>query len=540
MKKVVIVIIILAIVGLAVWRVGAIMKTRSQARIVTEELPISVEVQTVKRGMIQNELAFVGNIIADAEVTVFPKTMGRIEKMMVDEGSNVTKGAVLAKLEDKELSLRVRQAEVGLDTAKTAYSQAKALAEVRTKSQVAQAEAGLLGAEASLKQVQDIAKTRVSSQLDQAQASLDALKTNLKKIKDGARPEEKKQVEATVQQARAGMENAQADLDRIEKLYNDGAVSKQTLDAARTRTTVANAQFDMASQQLKLVETGARAEDIQAMELQIKAAGSGLEIARSMSDSKSWEQDIEMAKSRYNQAKSALEVAQSFEKAKSWEAEIAGAEAGVKQAETMVALAKEALGYATVTAPISGTISKSNLDTGGMASPAMPIFTIVNANNVKAVIDVPEANLTKISLNKKAFVSTVNLSEPLDGQITLISPVIKPMTRTATVEISIDNSAHKLKPGAFARVTIPLDVSKDTTIVSRSAVLEEKGKDSANGKYLFVVENDKAIRRKVEVGLTQGDILEILSGVQAGEKVVISGQNLLKDSGKVKITGVIE
>lgn len=540
MKKALIVIVILAIVGLAVWRVGVVFKARAQAAKVTEEPAISVEIETVKLGSIQNELSFVGNIVADAEVTVFPKTQGKIEKIMVEVGKNVSKGSVLAKIEDKELSLRVRQAEVALDTAKTGYAQAKALSEVKIKSQVAQAEAGLLGADASLKQVRDIAKTRVSSQLDQAEASLLALKTNLKKIKDGARPEEIKQIESLVEQAKANKENADADLDRIEKLYEEGAISKQTLDGAKTRSTVASSQYEASKQQLKLAETGARAEDIQAMELQIRAAEAGLELARSSSESKSWEQDIEMAQSRYDQAKAGVEAAKAFEKAKSWEAEISAAEAGVKQAETALELAKEALSYATVTAPISGTISKRNFDTGSMASPAMPIFTIVNANNVKAEVSVPEASLNRISTNDKAFITASGLSDKIEGQITLISPVVNPMSRTASVEISIDNSSRKLKPGMFVHINIPLDVRSDTVVVRRSAVLEEKKDDSNIEKYLFVIENNVAKKRIVEIGLTQGDNLEVLSGITPGEKIVVSGQSLLKDNGKVTVVGTLE
>jgi RND family efflux transporter MFP subunit len=537
MKKLLVVIIILALVGIGVWRVSAILKARAQSAKLQEKLPTAVEVEVAKLGTIQEELSLVGNIVADSEVTVFPKTMGKIEQQSVKVGSNVSKGNIMAKLEDKELTLRVKQAEVMLDTARTGYNQAKALAEVRVKSQVAQAEAGLVGADAALKQVQDIAKTRVSSQLDQAQSGLDALKTNLKKIKDGARPEEKKQIESMVQQAKANMDNAQADLDRMEKLFKDGVVSKQTLDGARTRTTVANSQYDAASQQLKLIEIGARPEDIQAMELQIKASESGLTIAKSMSDSKSWEQDIEMVKSRYDQAKAMLDSAKSLVGAKSWEAEIAGAEAGVKQAETGLALAKEALSYATVTAPISGTVSKRNLDTGSMANPAMPMFTIVSMNIVKAVVEVPEANLSGLPLNENISVTVTGITEPVKGQITLVSPVVKPTSRTATVEITIDNSSRSLKPGAFARVNIPLKINNNVVLVGRSAIIDDRESKEPGSKYAFIVDKNKIIRRKVEIGIAQGDTIEVVSGIQAGEKVVIAGQNLVKDGEIIKVSG---
>jgi len=536
MKKLLVIVIILAVLGLGAWRVSVVFKTRAEASKVKEKQPLAVETEVAKLGTIQEELSLVGNIVADSEVIVFPKIPGKVEKIAVEVGSNVSKGNVMAKIEDTEFALHVKQAEVALDTARTAYNQAKALAEVRVKSQVAQAEAGLVGAEASLKQIQDVAETRVSSQLDQAQAGLDALKTNLKKIKDGARPEEKKQIEAMVQQAKANMDNAQVDLERMKKLYDDRAISKQTLDGAETRATVASAQYDAASQQLKLVEIGARAEDIQAMELQVKAAESGLEVAKSMADTKSWKQDIEMAKSRYDQAKAMLDSAQALVGAKSWEADIAGAEAGVKQTETALALAKESLGYATITAPISGTVSKRNLDTGSMANPAMPLFTIVSMNIVKAVVDVPETSLSELSLNGNVSVSVAGVAEPVTGQITLVSPTVKPASRTASVEITIDNSSHKLRPGAFARVVIPLKIHKNTVLVRRSAIIDDRESKELGSKYAFIVDKDKIIKRKVETGIAQGDTIEVVSGIQAGEKVVTAGQNLVKDGEIVKVS----
>ncbi len=539
MKKALVAIIILIVAGLFIWRVGVVIKTKAQAKTTEEVSAVPVEVKTVTRGAIQNELSFVGNIVADAEVMVFPKIAGRIEQITVEIGSNVNKGAILAKLEDKELLLRVRQAEVALETAKTAHSQAKALAEVKVRSQVAQAEAGLLGAEASLRQVQDIAETRISSQLEQAEAGLEALKTNLKKIKDGARPEEKKQIEATVQQAKANMDNAKSDLDRIERLYAEGAVSKQTLEGARTRATIAEAQYEAATQQLKLVETGAREEDIKAMELQVKSAESGLALARSLWATKSWEKDISLAQSHYNQAKAGYDAAKALEKAKSWEAEIASAEAGVKQAETALALAKEALSYATITAPISGTISKRNYDVGSMANPAMPMFTIVNMNNVKAVIDVPEANLKDISYGTKALISSATFSKPITGQVTLISPVVKPTSRTASVEISIDNTDHRLKPGTFARINIPLAVKNDAIIINRSSVIEERN-NSGITRYVYVVIGDRAVRRNVEIGIESSDKLEVISGLQPNDKVIVSGQNLIKDKLFLRIVENVE
>lgn len=537
MKKILVVVIILAVVTVVAWRISQVFKARGEASQETEKSPPAVEIQEVRRGVIREELLLIGNIVAASEVTVFSKIPGKVLNISVDEGSKVRKGDIIAKIEDKEIKLQLKQAEAAVEAATVGLDQARSLAEVRVRSQVAQAQAGSSSAEAALNQVKDLAKTRTLSQMEQAEAGLAAIRANLKKIKDGARTEEKRQIEATVQQAEAGRDNAQADLERIENLYSKGAVSKQTLDAMRTGATVAAAQYEAASQQLKLVETGARDEDILAVESQVKQAEAGLELAKSMIDTKSWEKDIEMAQGQYDQAKAALDSTKALEKAKSWEAEITAAETGLKQAEAALGLAQEMLNNTTITAPISGIVSMRYLDAGSMASPAAPLFTIVDMDKVKAVVDVTEANLAKVSPNSEAVISVEAFPEKITGTATLISPTLKSMSRTASVEITIDNPSHKLKPGMFARVTLPVEVHEDAVLVRRSAVIEDRVSSS---KYLFVIENNVGAKREVQIGLAKSDVLEILSGVQAGEKVVVSGQRYLKDGERVQVVKTVE
>jgi len=539
MKKFVVTVVILAIVALGVWQASKRIKARRGASEETAESLRAVEVQAVKRDDIQEVLSLVGNIVAASQVTVFSEIPGKLTHISVDEGSAVKKGDVIATIEDKELKLQVKQAEAAVEAATVALDQANSLAEVRIRSQIAQAQAGFSSAEAALNQVKDLAEKRTISQLEQAEAGLVALKANLKKIKDGARSEEKRQIEATVQQAKAGLDNAKMNLERIENLYAAGAISKQTLDATRTGATVAEAQYEAASQQLKLVETGARDEDILAVESQVRQAESGLELARSMSETRSWEKDIEMAQAGYNQAKAALEAAQALEKAKSWEAEIIAAEIGLKQAKIVLELAKEMLANATITAPISGVVAMRFLDEGAMAAPAVPLFNIMNMDTVKAVVDVTEADIGKISSNKTAYISVESLSgEQIEGQIVMVSPTVKPMSRTVSVEISIDNTSRKLKPGMFAKVSIPVETHEDAIVVSRSAIMDDR---ISGEKHIFVVNSDNTTsKREVETGITRSNLVEILSGVQAGEKMVISGQYFLKDGQQVQVVKVLK
>ena len=538
MKKLIVILVVLTFIILGGWQASQRLKERRAATQETAKSLRAVNIQKITRDTIQEELNLVGNIVADSKVTVFSKVPGKLVSIFVDEGSKAQKGDVIAKIEDKELRLQMKQAEAAVEAATAGLEQARSLSEVRVRSQIAQAQAGFSRAEAALNQVKDLAEKRTMSQLEQAEAGLAALKANLKKIKDGARTEEKRQIEATVQQAKAGLDNAKANLERIENLFAAGAISKQTLDATRTGATVAEAQYEAAYQQLILVETGARAEDILAVESQVKQAESGLELARSMAETRSWEKDIEMARAGRNQAKAMLEAAKALEKAKSWEAEITAAETGLKQAQAALDMAGEMLSNATITAPIGGIVAKRFMDEGAMAAPAAPLFIIVDMDKVKAVVDVTEANLARVSLDDTADISVAALpGEKIKGQVAMVSPTVNPMSRTTAVEIVIDNPSHRLKPGMFANVTIPMDIHENAVVIPRSTVIEDR---ISHKNYVFVVNNDTSVRREIEIGIARSDRVEVLSGVDAGEKMVVSGQRYLKDGERVKVAAILE
>ena len=126
----------------------------------------------------------------------------------------------------------------------------------------------------------------------------------------------------------------------------------------------------------------------------------------------------------------------------------------MEQAKIALDLAKKQLSDATIRAPISGIISRRNVELGGMAAPQAPVFEIIDIDTVKARVSIIESDLYKIKLGAEAMVSVDALQEPVRGEVTLISPILDRMNRTTTVEISIDNRDHKMKPGMFARARI--------------------------------------------------------------------------------------
>ena len=533
MKNVLIVILIILAIA-AILAVPRFLKSPTPEVEQTESAPVlkPVEIAKATRGEIRSELELSGTIQAESQVNVFPKIAGRIIELNVDEGDTVQKDAPLATVEREELELAVQQAEATLESAETAYAQAQQLAEVRVHAQVTQAKAQLRAAEIALQQVIDLSEIRTVTQIDQAQSALESLIANLEKIKSGARAEDRRQAQAGLSQAEANLANARSNHTRMLQLFENGAISQQSLEGAKTQLDITAAQHKIASEQLLLIDNGARAEDIQAMEAQVQQAEASLHLAQTQASTKTWEKDIELARSQVETARAGLISAEALENARSWEAEITSAKTGRTQAQIALKLAQKRLKDATIHAPISGIISKRHLDLGGMAVPTAPLFEIVNIDTVKAAVDAIEAQLSELQLNQQATIEIDGIDTAMSGSIVFISPTLEVMRRTAKVEILIDNPEGTIKPGMFAKVTVPVKVHTDAIIISRSSLI---GDTNAKTQNVFVVENGVSQRRPVEIGLSRGAEVEVVSGITEGEAIVIAGQHSLKDGESVRV-----
>ena len=206
------------------------------------------------------------------------------------------------------------------------------------QSQIAQAKAQFRAAEIALQQVVDLSEIRTVTQMEQAQAALESLVANLEKIKSGARDEDRQQAQAGLNQADANLANAKSNHTRMLQLFQNSAISQQSLEGAKTQLDIAIAQHKIATEQLQLIDNGARAEDIQAMEAQVQQAKAPLRWHRDKLPQDHGRKNIELAHSQVETAKAALTSAEALKTAKSWEAEITSAEngshAGIRRPQT--------------------------------------------------------------------------------------------------------------------------------------------------------------------------------------------------------------
>ena len=490
-----------------------------------------VEVAVAKTDEIRSELNLSGTIMPNAKVSIFSKMAGQIVKMPVEVGQQVNKGDLLAVIEHEELLLNKRQAQAAYRSAEAAYNQVQKLARIQIEGQVAQAQASVSAAETSLQQVKDLSETRAKSQIQQAESGLASLQANLEKIKRGARAEDRQQAQAAVDQAKASLSNAKSNFERLQQLFEDGAISLQSFESSQTQLDISKAQYQMALEQQKLIEKGAQVEDIQSMEAQVEQAKAALSLAQVSSQTKSWEKDIALSKSQVEAAKAGLRTAQSSLEAKSWEVEIIAAETQMIRAQTTLNLVNKQLSDSSIEATITGVISARNFDLGSMAVPNVALFEIVQMEQLKVIINVIESDLAKISLGREVTINVDVSNIDIFGEIIRISPTLDLVSRSARVEIKVDNTIGQLKPGMFAKVNIPVEVRENVVLIPRSALIGSQKEQSS----VFVVdENNTGQRRQVKLGLSQGDIVEV-DGIDDGDRVIVAGQFSLKSGDLVRV-----
>ncbi|QRG70636.1 efflux RND transporter periplasmic adaptor subunit [Brevibacillus choshinensis] len=242
-------------------------------------------------------------------------------------------------------------------------------------------------------------------------------------------------------------------------------------------------------------------------------------------------QQLEQANTQLTNAQTSYANAQQSLQAAQQKTGTQVSEASVNQSAVSLQNAREALANATVTAPISGFVSSVNGAVGQMAG-QQPVVVIVNTNPLLVKANLSEADITKVKVGTAVKVNVQSTGKTIDAKVTAVSPVMDSALKAYPVEITIPNADNELKSDMVVNVTFPNVSSdqKDSLVVSRKAVFEREGK-----QYVFKLEGDVAKQVEVQTGAGSSDMIEITSGLAAGDQIVVKGQTLLHDGGKVSI-----
>ena len=326
----------------------------------------------------------------------------------------------------------------------------------------------------------------LSAEKFEAQGAVAQAKARLNELQAGSRSEEVAQAESRVANARSAVTQAESDLELVQKrvrrnqtLQAEGAISRDRLDEVLNQERVAEsdlagakAQLDEARQELAQLRAGSRPETI------------------------------------------------------------AQARAELTQAQGRLQAIEAQLADTTITAPVAGIIADREAKVGQITSNSEMLFAIIQDGRLELRLQVPETLIGKIQPGQSVSVTSNNRDLKLTGKVRQIDPAIDDSSRQATVRVDLPSGTN-LKPGMFLQAAIDTDTNPGLA-VPIEALLPQTG----NQAIAFVVQPDNTVKAQK---VTMGEILseqkvEIIEGLQPGDRIVLEGAAYLKDGDRVAVS----
>lgn len=351
--------------------------------------------------------------------------------------------------------------------------------------------------------------------LRQQQAAHDAAKSeaelarekyeNARKNADSRFKEIDKQA-TLVKKLKADMDRSRTTYEGKKVLFQEGGISKEEFGETRNDVISKEAAFRMAQKDLEIVSVGFRDEDIIQKGKQVPTDPDVKRRVLIDINTAVDRAEVEVAKSRVRSAEAAM--------------------------ETTTALLKET----TIISPITGLVASRNKSvgeqvTGGSVStPSQAIMVLVDIRSVYGVMTIKESDLQIVKKGMRMlFTADPYPDEKFAGTVQIINPVVDSKTHTIEVKAVLDNPGLKLRPGMFIRSSIVSGQVEKMIVVPQTAVLPLE----ENRGYVFVIRADTVFKAQVQTGRQIDDLVEIKSGLNAGDIVATDKLNQLRESMKV-------
>lgn len=237
------------------------------------------------------------------------------------------------------------------------------------------------------------------------------------------------------------------------------------------------------------------------------------------------EAQVNLAKMNYEKQK------QLWEENATTEIQYLTAEWQYKSAVSQLEVMKLHLKTAYIRSPISGVVSDKFINRGEMTSPGAPIVNIIDISSVKISAGLPEMYVPKI---KKGQVVSVTIDVlpgvEFEGKVNYIAPALSGASRTFEIEVIIRNKDRILKPGMSANIQIA-EYREESAIVIPQDLIVDYGEE----QFVFILEGETAKKRVIKIGDRNQNMVLILNGLNAGEKIITEGFQSLKDGEKVQV-----
>ncbi|HEY0375656.1 MAG TPA: efflux RND transporter periplasmic adaptor subunit [Pyrinomonadaceae bacterium] len=313
------------------------------------------------------------------------------------------------------------------------------------------------------------------AQRAEAQAALNEARLTLRGLTSGSIPQQDAQAERDLRDARANVENARALYDRRRALYAQGGIALKEVEAARLALTTAEDNLKLAERTFTLRKSAINPND------------------RSL------------------------------------------AETRVVQAQDRVAALDAQLSYAVIRAPITGVVTEQFQYQGEFASPGTRLVTISDISEVIVKAQFADTVVAHLKVEDPVTVLPTDLpGARMSGKVTLISRSADPLNRNVEVWADLGNGAGRLRAGSAAQVVVAAERTEDAVVVPAAAVTLEAS-NADEGTVMVVDAANVAHETKVTVGIRTPEVVQIVSGLQGGEAVVVEGNYALPDGAKVEI-----
>ncbi len=212
------------------------------------------------------------------------------------------------------------------------------------------------------------------------------------------------------------------------------------------------------------------------------------------------------------------------------QSELERAEATSRSTEAELALLKVRLDRTVVRAPFAGVAGERHVSLGDYVTTSTPLLTVQTVSPQRASFQVPERYADQLKVGQQVtFRVAALVGREFTGRVDFVNPLVQLPGRTITVKAMVANPRRELQAGMFIEVRLATAVRPQAVIIAEDAVLPIQG-----SSFVWVVQNGKATRRQVELGVRTPGLVEVRTGVESGEQVVVGGQERLAEGAPVQ------
>jgi RND family efflux transporter MFP subunit len=477
----------------------------------------AVEIARAETRAILDTIETVGTLESPFRARLSPRTAGRVVSIDVREGDLVSAGQVLVRVDPQELDAVVLQqrASVSESRARLAEAQARfASTESEVQTQISTQEAALSRARADLEKAernQDAEIAAAEAAVDDANAQLVGAQAQLTNAA------------AEVRAAQADLANATARKNRVEELSKLGYVAAQDVEDASLQVESKRAALDVRNGQRASAEASITAARARKTSAEKRVSITIQSVAT----------EIKLAKAAVAQAEAALAQARANRsRTPAFRQNLRALEAGVASADAELSQAASRRSDTELRAPFKGTVTERAIDPGSLATPGQSLVVIEAIDWLYVSASVPVESANKIAVGKAAEVRLdAYPGQVFSGVVDKVNRAADPQSRQVELKIKIQNPDGMLRPGAFAKVRVIVGRTDGATVVPAEAV--RQAGDSAT--VMVVTDKDEIEERTVTIGGTDRGGIEILTGVQPGDRVVVLSYQAVKPGQKVNV-----